>query len=130
MEVSPLSVATNADPLRAACPGRAVFEMVTNRWTLLILWALKDGTLRFFSLRDRVEGISERVLSQNLKALCRAGLVERNVEPSIPPKVSYTLTPIGGDLLSVMDGLTGWIGDNLPRIIEAEHLYDQSLSPP
>lgn len=112
------------DPLRAACPGRTVFETVTNRWTLLILWALKDGTQRFFVIRDRVEGISERVLSQNLKSLCRSGLIERHVEPSVPPKVTYTLTPIGTDLLSVMDVFTGWIADKLPAIIEAEQRYD------
>lgn len=116
--------ADERDPLRAACPGRTVFETLTNRWTLLILWTLKDGTQRFFVIRDRVEGISERVLSQNLKSLCRSGLIERHVEPSVPPKVTYTLTPIGTDLLSVMDVLTGWIADKLPAIIEAEQRYD------
>lgn len=116
--------ADDSDPLRAACPGRTVFETVTNRWTLLILWALKDGTQRFFNIRDRVEGISERVLSQNLKTLCRSGLIERYVEPSVPPKVSYTLTPIGIDLLSAMDVLTSWVSDKLPTIMEAEQRYD------
>ena len=130
MEVSPSPPTADADPLHAACPGRAVFETVTNRWTLLILWALKDGTLRFFSLRDRVEGISERVLSQNLKALCRSGLIERHVEPSVPPKVSYTLTATGADLLSVMDSLTGWIADKLPQIVEAERRYDEAQRAP
>ena len=126
MKVSSSSAINGADPLQAACPGRAIFETVTNRWTLLILWSLKDGTQRFFEIRDQVQGISERVLSQNLKALCRSGLIERQVEPTTPPKVSYTLTPIGSDLLTVMERLTGWIADKLPKIIEAEQRYDRA----
>lgn len=128
MQVSPAIAPDDADPLHADCPGRAVFETVTNRWSLLILWTLKDGSRRFFEVRDRVEGISERVLSQNLKTLYRSGLIERHVEPTIPPKVSYSLTPIGADLLSVMEALTGWIADKFPQIAEAERRYDADQS--
>lgn len=128
MEVGIGRLPVESDPLRTACPGRAVFESVTNRWTLLILWSLKDAPLRFFRIRDRVEGISERVLSQNLKSLCRSGLIERHVEHSTPPKVSYSLTPIGSDLLSVVDVLTDWIADKLPAIIEAQKRFDAAQS--
>ncbi|UUP16729.1 winged helix-turn-helix transcriptional regulator [Nitratireductor thuwali] len=124
MSVSPTYTA-DADPLHADCPGREVFELITSRWVLLILWALKDGTQRFYHLRDRIEGISERMLSQNLKSLCRNGLIERYVEPTVPPKVSYALTPAGQDLLSIMDGLAGWIGRQLPAIEEARQRYDR-----
>jgi DNA-binding HxlR family transcriptional regulator len=120
-----VGLAAASDLLDANCPGRELFELVTNRWTLLILWALKGGTLRFYALRDSVEGISERVLSQNLKALCRAGLIERKVEPTIPPKVSYTLLPSSYQLLDIMGRLTSWIGENVMGVRDAQRRYDQ-----
>lgn len=125
MQVRPSLAFENDDLLRADCPGRELFEMITSRWTLLILWALSDGTLRFFQLRDRVEGISERVLVQNLKVLVRAGLVARLVEPTIPPKVSYALQPSGVELLTVVAQLTEWIAGNLEAVASAQAGYDR-----
>lgn len=116
----------DADPLSANCPGREIFEMITSRWALLILWALKDDTLRFHRLRDRVEGISDRVLSENLKTLRRNGLINRHVEPTVPPQVSYSLTDASEELLVVMTGLTGWIGRQLPTIEQAQQRYDET----
>lgn len=121
MEVSPI----NADPMQSHCPGRDLFLLATGKWTLLILWALKTGPRRFHQLRDEVEGISERVLSATLKGLCRHGLMQRHVEPSIPPKVSYELTSTGMGLLSVMEGLTGWIAQELDAVEAAKARYDR-----
>lgn len=115
-----------ADLLRPDCPGSAVFETVTNRWSLLILRSLRGRPQRFFQVRDQLDGISERVLSQNLKALTRSGIIARHVEASVPPQVSYSLTAIGGELLAVMDGLTGWIAASLPVIAEAEGRHDKT----
>ncbi|WP_417770013.1 winged helix-turn-helix transcriptional regulator [Stappia sp.] len=112
------------DPLNAECPGRTLFETITGRWSLLILWSLRNGPLRFFELRNRVEGISERVLSHNLKALRRDGLLARHVEPTVPPKVSYSLTKVGAELVEVMDGLTGWIARRLPDVEAARASHD------
>ncbi|WP_306028341.1 helix-turn-helix domain-containing protein [Stappia sp. MMSF_3263] len=112
------------DPLHAECPGRSVFETITGRWSLLILWSLRGGSLRFFELRNNVEGISERVLSHNLKALRRDGLLARHVEPTVPPKVSYSLTDVGAELIEVMDGLTGWIARRLPDVEAARASHD------
>ena len=69
MNVSPATTDLS-NPMHSDCPGRDVFKLVTGRWTLLILWSLKSGPLRFFQIRDQVEGISERVLSSALKDLC------------------------------------------------------------
>lgn len=125
MNVSPrASLAEHADPMRSDCPGRDLFKLITGRWTILILWSLKGGTRRFFEIRDGVQGISERVLSDALKQLCRHGLIDRAVEPSVPPRVSYTLTPRGEGLLAVVDGLTGWIARELDGIEAAKQAYD------
>lgn len=123
MEVSP-STPDPANPLQSDCPGRELFEFITSRWPLLILWSLKPGTKRFFEIRNEVEGISERVLSDVLKKLCRHGLVVRRVEPSVPPKVRYSLTQSGTGLLDVMAGLTEWIARELEAVELAKQQYD------
>ncbi len=69
MDVSPSS--DPADPMHSDCPGRDLFELITSRWPLLILWSLRGGPQRFYEVRNAVEGISERVLSEVLKKLCR-----------------------------------------------------------
>ena len=122
MKVSPI-LESLSDPMRSNCPGRDVFKLVTDRWTLLILWSLKSGPMRFHRIRDTVEGISERVLARTLKELCRHGLINRHVEPTVPPKVSYSLTRCGEGLLSVMDGLTGWIAGELAYIENAKKSF-------
>lgn len=125
MEVSLVS-ADLSDPMHSDCPGRDIFKLATGRWTLLILWSLKSGPVRFYRIRDAVEGISERVLSSSLKELCRHGLISRHVEPSVPPKVSYRLTQCGEGLLDVMDHLTGWIAKELDGIEVAKRRYDEN----
>ncbi|MDK8875207.1 MULTISPECIES: helix-turn-helix domain-containing protein [Paracoccus] len=122
MDVSPSS--DPADPMHSDCPGRDLFELITSRWPLLILWSLRGGPQRFYEVRNAVEGISERVLSETLKKLCRHGLITRHVQPSVPPKVSYALTGLGEGLLGVMDGLTGWIGRELENVQAAKRRYD------
>lgn len=116
-----------SDPMHSDCPGREVFKLITGRWTLLILWSMKSGPLRFHRIRDTVEGISERVLSSTLKELCRHGLVARHVEATIPPKVSYELSPCGEGLLEVMNNLTAWIARELEGIEQAKQSFDQEL---
>lgn len=126
MKVSSDTKPRQRDPIHADCPGRDIFDTVTNRWTFLILWSLRAGPLRFFELRETVEGISERVLSENLKKITREGLVERHVEVSRPPKVSYSLTPMGGELAEVIGQLTDWIGRRFYEIEEARLRYDKN----
>lgn len=130
MNVSPRTPREErADPMHTDCPGRALFGLITSRWCLLILWSLKGGTQRFFEIRNRVEGISERVLSDVLKQLCRHGLITRYVEPSVPPKVSYSLTESGEGLLAVMGGLTDWIARELDHVETAKRRYDAGHPP-
>lgn len=120
-----VSASRAQDPMQADCPGRDLFMIATGKWTLLILWALRSGPRRFHQIRDDVDGISERVLSSTLKTLCRNGLMTRHVRPTVPPRVSYALTPTGEGLLSVMDGLTGWIGREIGTVERARAEYDR-----
>lgn len=77
------------------CTSRAAFEVVTAKWSSLALLALAEGGYRFNALRRRVEGVSEKMLSQTLQALERDGMVTREVVTTIPPRVEYGLTPLG-----------------------------------
>ncbi|MFF4806390.1 winged helix-turn-helix transcriptional regulator [Streptomyces sp. NPDC002144] len=87
---------------------REIFSDVANKWALLIIEALGEGTLRFSELRSRVEGISHKMLTQNLRMLERNGLAERTVHPTVPPRVEYTLTEAGHGLRATVDGMCEW----------------------
>ncbi len=78
-----------------ACPSRGVLDHVTSRWGVLVLVALLEGTHRFSELRRKVAGVSEKMLAQTLQALEEDGFVLREVYPVIPPRVDYSLTPMG-----------------------------------
>lgn len=83
------------DVFARGCASRAVFDVVTSKWSSLALLALGEGGYRFNALRRRVEGVSEKMLSQTLHALERDGMVTREVITTIPPRVEYSLTPVG-----------------------------------
>ncbi|GLY84290.1 HxlR family transcriptional regulator [Actinoallomurus iriomotensis] len=112
------------DVFHRDCPARMVLDHVTSRWGVLILTALRDGDLRFSELREKIEGISEKMLSQTLRMLLRDGLVSRAVEPSTPPKVTYGLTTLGKGITEPLEGLSGWIRDHAPDILAAQASYD------
>ena len=109
----------------ADCPGREIFNHITSRWALLILASLSENPMRFHVLRDRVDGISEKMLSQTLKTLCRDGLVHRSVEATVPPQVTYTLTALGNELADHFSAVIKWMGLRVPDILVAQVHYDQ-----
>jgi DNA-binding HxlR family transcriptional regulator len=116
-----------SDTFHSECPGREVMEHVTGRWVPLILAALTPGPMRFFELRQRIEGISEKMLSAKLRILVRDGLVERTVEPTTPPQVSYELTELGRGLSRPFAQLVRWISAHTPEVIAAQQRYDHSV---
>ncbi|MDX3240999.1 MULTISPECIES: winged helix-turn-helix transcriptional regulator [unclassified Streptomyces] len=107
-----------------ACPSRGTLEHVTGRWGGLTLGALYEGSLRFNELRRRVDGVSEKMLSQTLHSLERDGLVHREAQPTNPPRVDYELTPLGREvaerLLALIHLLEGRMGD----VLTAREHYD------
>ncbi|MED7951099.1 helix-turn-helix domain-containing protein [Streptomyces sp. BE20] len=114
----------NADLRRADSLAREIFSDVANKWALLIIESLGERTLRFGELRDTVEGISHKMLTQNLRMLERNGLVERTVHPVVPPRVEYTLTEPGQALRVTIDGLCDWTHRYLGHIEAARHRSD------
>lgn len=116
--------ADEADLRRADSLAREIFSDVANKWAFLIIETLGEGTLRFSELRDAIEGISHKMLTQNLRMLERNGLVERTVHPTVPPRVEYTLTAPGQGLRATVDGMCGWTHQYLRHIETARHRFD------
>ncbi|WP_078600508.1 winged helix-turn-helix transcriptional regulator [Streptomyces violens] len=94
------------------CPGRAVFELLANKWTGLAITALEDGPRRFGELRRKLEGVSPKVLTQTLRRLEDHGLVLRTVYAEVPPRVEYELTPLGRSALEPLAHLRTWVRAN------------------
>lgn len=111
-----------------ACPNCAlineVLTRVGDRWSVLIVVSLSQyGTLRFNELKRNL-GISQRMLSLTLRQLERDGLVKRTYYPTIPPKVEYTLTPLGQSFREPVKALALWALDNLDQINTARTTFD------
>ncbi len=112
------------DVLAAACPTRQVINRFGDRWSLLVLYALEGGTLRFQELRRGVDGISQKMLTQTLRALERDGLVDRRVYACVPPRVEYTLTPLGASLSRTIAAIRVWAYDHMDQIDTARRTFD------
>jgi DNA-binding HxlR family transcriptional regulator len=114
-----------ADVFARNCTSRPVLQDVTGRWGTLALAALHDGPSRFNALRRRVDGVSEKMLSQTLQALERDGLVLRDVQGTIPPRVEYRLTPLGTQVADKLVELIELIEGSIDAVGESQRAYDE-----
>jgi DNA-binding HxlR family transcriptional regulator len=113
------------------CPAiREVLHRVGDKWSVLIVAYLGEGSMRFSELRRAIEGISQRMLTLTLRGLERDGLITRTVFPEIPPRVDYELTKLGRTLLVPIQGLTEWADDNRTAIQEARVRFDAAGKKP
>jgi len=112
---------TEADP---ACELRNILDRIADKWSLLVIYVLADGTRRFSELRREIDGISQRMLTLTLRQLEREGLVTRTVFPVVPPRVDYELTPLGSTLLDTIQSLVAWAGEHGYEIAAARAAYD------
>jgi DNA-binding HxlR family transcriptional regulator len=124
------TTAPEAGPGRAGCPIAPVVDLVFSRWTTPILWQLNaHGRQRFNDLRDLVDGITAKVLTQRLRQLERDGLVSRTMHPEIPPRVEYEITELGRSLAPVFAALVSWSDGHLADVTRARENYDDSDRP-
>lgn len=105
------------------CPIRDVLDRLGDRWTVLVLHELAGGTLRFSEIRKGIADISPRMLAQTLRHLEQDGLVTREVFPSIPPRVDYTLTALGQSFFERVEMLAQWAADNHDAVRAARKAY-------
>ena len=110
-----------------------MLERVADKWTLLVIDALEDGTLRFGEIRGRIGSVSQKMLTKTLRQLERDGLAVRDVFPEVPPRVEYRLTPRGRALGQAVCGMWTWAERHAPAILESRRAYDlrnQKLAAP
>jgi DNA-binding HxlR family transcriptional regulator len=108
----------------AHCHAREILSRVGDKWSVYVIYVLGSaGTLRFTTLRSRVDGISQRMLTVTLRGLERDGLVARTVYAEVPPRVEYLLTPLGATLLQLVCGLVQWSETHLREVDTARTAY-------
>jgi DNA-binding HxlR family transcriptional regulator len=121
---SPAGVAPTAVELTQACAIRDLLDRLGDKWSLLVVELLGEGTKRFTELRRTIEGISQRMLTLTLRRLERDGLVTRTVHAVVPPQVDYALTPLGESLLDAVAPLVTWTRAHRAEIAGARTAYD------
>ncbi|MCB1383266.1 MAG: helix-turn-helix transcriptional regulator [Notoacmeibacter sp.] len=109
-----------------SCPIREVLRRVGDTWSLLVIFMLQPGPLRFNALKRRIEGISQRMLTVTLRGLERDGLVARTVFPTNPPSVEYELTAFGRSLAGPVAALGHWAAENRQRLRDAQAQFDKA----
>lgn len=108
----------------ANCPTRRALDRIADKWAVLILILLSEETLRFNALKRRIDGISQKMLSQTLKSLERDGLVSRRAIATVPVTVEYSITPLGRTLSATVDELRLWAERHIGEVEAAQKRYD------
>lgn len=104
---------------KLTCPIQRTIALIGDKWKILVLCTLADGTKRFGELQRAMEGITPKVLTRQLRDLERDGLVARQVYPQVPPRVDYSLTPLGESLMPILGQLHDWAVKNSAALLAA-----------
>jgi DNA-binding HxlR family transcriptional regulator len=112
----------------SSCHYRRALEVVSSKWTVLVFYELEEGRKRYSDLKKRVEGVTQKMLTQTLRQLERDGLVLRHVHPTVPPTVEYSLTPLGRTLIEPMKMLHKWTDAHYDSVLQARKSYDRDQS--
>lgn len=112
------------DAYKVTCPTRQVLDCISDKWAVLIVGCLLERSRRTGELRREIEGISQKTLTQTLRALERDGLVRRDVFPSVPPRVDYSLTPLGQSLGQIVDQLRQWSEQHIELVLHSQEQFD------
>jgi DNA-binding HxlR family transcriptional regulator len=103
------------------CPVQATSNVLAGKWKVLVVWHLSFGSRRFAEIRDLLPGVSEKVLTSQLRELERDGVLKRLATKNVPTRVDYTLSDAGKELISIMEAMCSWgtkhlgVAPNLPR---------------
>lgn len=112
------------------CPSRQVLELIADKWTVLVIYTIAGGVQRYEQIRRTISGISKKMLTQTLRDLERNGLVARKVYAVVPPKVEYTLTPLGQTLVETLRGVCSWAEAHIEEVELAQKRYDKLADEP
>jgi DNA-binding HxlR family transcriptional regulator len=114
--------------LTAQCPSHKVLEVIADKWTAIVIHVLREGTLRRTDLKQRIGGISDKMLTHTLRKLECDGLVRRKVYPVVPPKVDYSLTALGKTLTEPLSAICRWAESHIAEIEAARRSGGNEVS--
>ncbi|MEB3214127.1 MAG: helix-turn-helix domain-containing protein [Leptolyngbyaceae bacterium] len=107
------------------CPTQQVLDVVGDKWSAIVMYCLAYRPRRYNEIQRRIEGISQKVLTQSLRKLERHGLVQREVLSEMPPSVEYSLTPLGETLIEPLMAIANWSREYFPQVVKSREQYDQ-----
>lgn len=116
------------DVYLAGCPSRQLLGRLSDKWVGLVLKSLQDGPRRYNEISRTVAGVSQKMLTQTLRTLERDGLVTREVTPSVPVRVDYTLTDLGLSLQGILGLIHDWAEDHMDEVRAARGRYDETAA--
>lgn len=109
----------------ATCPSRKLLDTLSDKWVSLALTALAGGPRRYSELARTIAGVSQKMLTQTLRTMERDGLVSRTVTPAVPVRVDYRLTPLGEDLMPLLEAIKRWAEIHMDDVEAARRSYDR-----
>ncbi|WP_327088814.1 helix-turn-helix transcriptional regulator [Nonomuraea sp. NBC_01738] len=112
------------DAYIAECPSRKLLDTLSDKWVTLVLSALSAGPRRYSDLSRVIAGVSQKMLTQTLRALERDGMLTRTLTPSVPVRTDYELTDLGRSLLPVVAAIKGWAETHIEDVERARSRYD------
>ncbi len=113
------------NPYAAKCPTRQLLDRISDKWVVLVLSLLVDGPKRFSVLKREIDGISQKMLSQTLRALEQDGLLTRRAFPTVPVTVEYELTALGRSLNVALAPMIDWAVANMDRVLKARDSFEK-----
>jgi DNA-binding HxlR family transcriptional regulator len=113
-----------ANPFNASCPSQDILALIGGKWSMLLLCILSDGPVRTGELARRAGGISQKMLTQTLRELVRHGIVARRDYGEVPPRVEYSLTPLGASLSTLVRRIEDWVTANYSRMTARARQFD------
>ena len=124
----PGETGARGDVYSANCPTRKLLDRVADKWSVLILLLLGQEAMRFNALKRRIDGVSQKMLSQTLRSLERDGLLTRTVVATVPVTVTYAITPLGCGLIGSLQSMIDWTETHMDDVAAAQRVYDDALN--
>lgn len=119
---------TTISVFESDCPSRLTLELIADKWAVLVIASIYEGVNRNGAMLRRIDGISQKMLTQTLRGLERDGLVSRSVFSEVPPRVEYALTPVGESLRPLVVSLCQWAIANVAAVMDARDRFDRHHS--
>jgi DNA-binding HxlR family transcriptional regulator len=114
----------SADVFNSNCPSQSILALIGSKWSMLVLCALRGGPARTHELKRRLTGVSAKMLTQTLRELERHGIVQRRDYGEVPPRVEYSLTPLGRSLATLVGEIESWVTTHYARMAGNARRHD------